>query len=427
MKRIGVFICHCGINIAKTVDVEKLTEEIKKYPGVVHADNYKYMCSDPGQNLIVDAIKKQKLDAIVVSACSPTLHENTFRNTTERGSLNRYLCEIANIREHCSWVHEDREIGTKKASRIIKSIIEKVRYDEPLEPIFVDVTKKALVVGGGIAGIQAALDLADAGVETILVEKSPSIGGHMAQLSETFPTLDCSQCIMTPKMVDVGHHENIKLHTYSEIEEVSGYVGNFKVKIKKKPRSIDFDKCTGCGDCWNYCLVMNKPEIKVLPSIKEKLEPGMLQKLDEIIDRNGCHKESIIGILQDITDEYNWLPRDTIYYTAEKLEVPFSYVYRIASFFTQFSLKPRGKHIIKVCLGTACFVRGARKIIDQIQSDLGIAPGETTEDGLFTLETVNCLGACALGPLMVVNQDYHGRMKTAKIASALRSYNGGKK
>ena len=291
-----------------------------------------------------------------------------------------------------------------------------------MEPIFVDVTKKALVVGGGIAGIQAALDLADAGVETILVEKSPSIGGHMAQLSETFPTLDCSQCIMTPKMVDVGHHENIKLHTYSEIEEVSGYVGNFKVKIKKKPRSIDFDKCTGCGDCWNYCLVMNKPEIKVLPSIKEKLEPGMLQKLDEIIDRNGCHKESIIGILQDITDEYNWLPRDTIYYTAERLEVPFSYVYRIASFFTQFSLKPRGKHIITVCLGTACYTRGGEDIANEISRILEINLGETTPDMKFTLEGVNCLGCCAIGPIAVIDGEYFGDMTRRKVDPLLAKF-----
>ncbi len=258
MKRIGVFICHCGINIAKTVDVEALTEKIKKYPGVVHAENYKYMCSDPGQNIIIDAIKKHKLDAVVVSACSPTLHENTFRITSERGGLNRYVCEMANIREHCSWVHDDREVGTKKASQIIKSIVAKVMYDEPLEPIYVDVTKKAVVIGGGIAGIQAALDIANAGVETILVERSPSIGGHMIQLSETFPTLDCSQCIMTPKMVEVAQHDKIKLLTYSEIEEISGSVGNFHVKVRQKSPYVDWEKCNGCGECDLVCPVTTK-------------------------------------------------------------------------------------------------------------------------------------------------------------------------
>jgi heterodisulfide reductase subunit A len=255
MKRIGVFICHCGINIAKTVDVEALTEEIKKYPGVVHAEDYKYMCSDPGQNLVVDAIKEKNLEAVVVAACSPTLHENTFRNASERGGINRYVCEMACIREHCSWVHDEKDIATRKAAHIIKSIVEKVKYDEPLEAIHVNVTKRALVIGGGIAGIQAALDIANAGVETILVEKDPSIGGRMAQLSETFPTLDCSQCILTPKMVEVAQHKNIRLITYSEVEEVEGSVGNFKVKIKKKAKYVDHDKCTGCGLCYEKCPI----------------------------------------------------------------------------------------------------------------------------------------------------------------------------
>ncbi len=262
MKNIGVFICHCGINIAKTVDVEALTEEIKKYPGVAYAENYKYMCSDPGQNIITEAIKKHKLDAIVVSACSPTLHENTFRNTTARGGLNRYVCEMANIREHCSWVHDEKDIATKKAAKIIKSIIEKVKYDEPLDPILVNVTKRSLVIGGGIAGIQAALDIANAGVETILVEKSPSIGGHMIQLSETFPTLDCSQCIMTPKMVEVAQHDKITLLTYSEVEEIAGSVGNFQVKIRQKSPYIDWEKCNGCGECDQVCPVTTKDEFE---------------------------------------------------------------------------------------------------------------------------------------------------------------------
>ena len=222
--------------------------------------------------------------------------------------------------------------------------------------------------------------------------------------------------------MDVGRHPNISILTLSEVKELQGEPGNFKAKILQHTRSVDMDKCTGCGDCWNNCLVLNKPEIRELPSVKGKLEPAVLHKLDEILDMNDCRRENIIGILQGITDEYNWLPKETIHYVAEKLKVPFSYVYRIASFYTQFSLKRRGRHIIKVCLGTACFVRGAPRIINQIQSDLGIAPGETTEDGLFTLETVNCLGACALGPLMVIDQDYHGRMRGPKIPSVLNNY-----
>jgi heterodisulfide reductase subunit A len=253
-KRIGVFVCHCGSNIAGVVDVKRVAEELAKYPGVAYATDYTYMCSDPGQNMVKDAIKKHKLDGVIVAACSPTLHELTFRKASAAAGVNPYEVEIANIREQCSWVHQgDKEAATEKATRIIKSMVEKTLLDEPLEPISVPMTHRALVVGGGIAGIQAALDIANAGYETILVERSPSIGGHMAQLSETFPTLDCSQCIMTPKMVEVSQHPRVRLMTYSEIEDVSGYVGNFKVKIRKKAAYVDREKCTGCGLCTEKC------------------------------------------------------------------------------------------------------------------------------------------------------------------------------
>lgn len=422
MKRIGVFVCHCGHNIGATVNIPEVIREIREYPGVVHCQDYKYMCSEPGQRLIRDGIADRELEGVVVACCTPSLHEETFRRVAEYTGLNPYLLEIANIREQCSWVHTDPTKATAKAATLIKTMIEKAKLNDSLEPVKIPVKPRALVIGGGVAGLQASLDIANSGYQVVLVEKNPSIGGHMAQLSETFPTLDCSQCILTPKMVDVRQHENIKLYTYSEVEEISGYAGNFKVKIKVKPRSVDLEKCTGCGDCWNYCPVMNTPQIRVRPSVKDSIEPAVRLRLDGIIDANGCSRENIIGILQGVTDEYNWLPRDAISYVAERLEIPVSYVYRIASFFTQFSLKPRGKHIIKVCLGTACFVRGAPRILSQIQSDLGISPGETTEDGLFTLETVNCLGACALGPLMVVDDDYHGRMKSASVSSTLESY-----
>jgi len=253
MKRIGVFVCHCGINIAATVDVEKVVKEVRRYPGVAHAEHYQYMCSDPGQKLVQEAIGKYKLDGVIVAACSPTLHEVTFRRASENAGLNPYQCEIANIREQCSWVHADREAATRKAVRIIESLVEKVKYDESLTPLSVPLTKRALVVGGGVAGIQAALDVANSGYEVLLVEKQPSIGGHMAQLSETFPTLDCSQCILTPKMVEAGQHPNIRLMTYSEVEGISGYVGNFTVKIRKKAAYVNWDKCTGCGVCTEKC------------------------------------------------------------------------------------------------------------------------------------------------------------------------------
>jgi heterodisulfide reductase subunit A len=257
MEKIGVFVCHCGLNIAGTVDVKKVVSAISAYRDVAHAEEYKYMCSDPGQNLVIKAIKEKGLSGVVVAACSPTLHEATFRKAAERAGLNPYKVEIANIREQCSWVHDDKALATAKAIKIVRTMVEKVRGDSSLETIKVDVTKKALVIGGGISGIQAALDIANSGYPVILVERQPSIGGHMAQLSETFPTLDCSQCILTPKMVDASKHPKITLLTYSEVEEVSGYVGNFKVRIKKKAAYVDRDKCTGCGLCSEKCPSKN--------------------------------------------------------------------------------------------------------------------------------------------------------------------------
>ncbi len=256
MKRTGVFVCHCGINIAGTVDVKKVAEELAKHPGVAHSEDYVYMCSDPGQNLIEKAIQEKKLDSVVVACCSPNLHETTFRNAAKRAGINSFCCEIANIREQCSWVHKDKSRATQKAAKITHSTVEKVRQNESLEALSVPVTRRALVIGGGISGIQASLDLANSGFEVILVERSPSIGGHMIQLSETFPTLDCSQCILTPKMVEVSKHPKIKLMTYSEVQDVTGYVGNFKVKILKKPTYVDPAKCTLCDECTKVCPIV---------------------------------------------------------------------------------------------------------------------------------------------------------------------------
>jgi len=427
MKKIGVFICHCGINIAKTVDVEALTKAISEYPGVVYAENNKYMCSDPGQNLIIEAIKNKKLDAVVVAACSPTLHENTFRGTSERGGLNRYVCEMATIREHCSWVHDDRAIATKKALSIVKGIVEKVRFNQPLDPILVDVTKRALVIGGGIAGIQSALDIANAGIETVLVEKSPSVGGRMAQLSETFPTLDCSQCILTPKMVEVSQHSKIKLMTYSEVEEISGSVGNYKVKIKQKPRYVNMSACTGCGDCLTACPVRNEPQIPAKPQYSKRIQADDLSVLDKIINTyaspgNGTTgKEMLIQVMQDINVQYRYLPAFALQYVSEKLDVSLPHVYHVATFYTAFSLKPRGKHTVKVCMGTACHARGAPKILEEFERQLEIPHGETTKDCMYTLETVNCLGCCALGPVVMIDDDYHS-VSTSMVSGLIKKY-----
>jgi heterodisulfide reductase subunit A len=268
MARIGVFICHCGTNIAGVIDVAKVVEFASSLPSVKIAKDYKYMCSDPGQNMIIDTIKQSNLERVVVASCSPRMHENTFRKTIERAGLNPYLLEIANIREQASWVHsDDKESATKKAMKLVEMAVAKVRRDEALSKMFVSVEKKALVVGGGIAGIQTALDIAEAGYKVVLVEKTPSIGGRMAQLDKTFPTLDCSACILTPKMVALAQNKNVTLMTYSEVIEVSGYVGNFNVKIKKKARSVDVSKCIGCGICMQKC-----PSKKALSEFNEKLE-----------------------------------------------------------------------------------------------------------------------------------------------------------
>jgi heterodisulfide reductase subunit A len=251
--KIGVYICQCGINIAATVDVEKVAEEIGKLPNVAASKFYKYMCSDPGQELIKKDIKELKLDRVVVASCSPRMHEPTFRAAVEEAGLNPYCFEMVNIREHCSWVHLDKDVATEKAIELITGAVCRAEFLEPLEKKEVSVIPKALVVGGGIAGIQAALEIAEKGFKTYLVERSPSIGGRMAQLDKTFPTMDCSACILTPKMVDVARHPNIELLAYSEVESVDGYIGNFKVKIKKKPRYVDMDTCVGCGVCAEAC------------------------------------------------------------------------------------------------------------------------------------------------------------------------------
>ncbi|MGE5317480.1 MAG: FAD-dependent oxidoreductase, partial [Chloroflexota bacterium] len=266
MARIGVFICHCGENISSTVDCTKVCEAAAKQKHVAFATEYKYMCSDPGQTLIKEAIKEHNLTGVVVSACSPRMHEPTFRKVTAESGLNPFLCEMANLREHCSWVHEKSEATTNKAIDIVRTMIEKVKHNGALQPIKVPVTKTALVIGGGIAGIQAALDIANCGHKVIMVEKSPSIGGHMSQLSETFPTLDCSQCILTPRMVEAYQHPNITLYTYAEVEALDGFIGNFNVKIRKKAKSLDEKLCTGCGLCTTKC-----PQKKIPSEFEEKL------------------------------------------------------------------------------------------------------------------------------------------------------------
>ena len=259
MQKIGVFVCWCGSNIAATVDVETVSQTLAKEPGVVFSTNYQYMCSQTGQDMIKEKIKELGLTGVVICSCSPRMHEATFRKTCAQAGLNPYMVEIANIREQCSWIHKDKKEATEKAIILGRAAIAKVHLNAPLQEGKSPVVKRALVIGGGIAGIQTALDIADAGFPVDIVEKQPTIGGKMTQLDKTFPTLDCAACILTPKMVDCAQNENIRILAYSEVENVTGYVGNFHVTVRKKARYVNPDKCTGCGLCTEKCPMKNVP------------------------------------------------------------------------------------------------------------------------------------------------------------------------
>jgi heterodisulfide reductase subunit A len=255
-ERIGVYVCHCGSNIAGVVDVEEVAQWAAgrlKDRGVIIARDYKFMCSSLGQEMIQKDIHELGLTRVVVAACSPHLHEQTFRTACKRAGLNPYLCELVSIREQVSWVHTNKVAATDKAEAVVSGGVERVLWNVPLEPLHVPIHPATLVVGGGIAGIQAALEIADAGYQVYLVEREPSIGGHMAQFDKTFPTLDCAACILTPKMVSIGTHPNVTMLTWSEVERVDGYVGNFTVTVRKKARYVNTELCTGCGICQEKC------------------------------------------------------------------------------------------------------------------------------------------------------------------------------
>lgn len=257
--KIGVYICHCGVNISHTVDVEACRDYIEKADGVAVARDYKFMCSNTGQELIQGDIEELGLTRVVVAACSPLMHETTFRGACDGAGLNPYLFHMANIREQCAWVHDDRKLATEKARALINAAVYRVALQKPLEPLRAKISPATLVVGAGIAGIQAALELAESGNPVYLVEREPSVGGKMAMFDKTFPTLDCAACILTPKMVSISHRKNIKLMTFHEVVAISGYIGNYKVRVRKKARYVDPDKCTGCGQCWSHCPAARIP------------------------------------------------------------------------------------------------------------------------------------------------------------------------
>ena len=295
--RIGVYVCHCGLNIAGSVDCAEVAKFASTLPHVVLSQDNRYTCSDQGQEGIKKDIKEHKLNRVVVASCSPRLHEPTFRKTCEDAGLNKYLFEMANIREHCSWVHlYDRKAGTEKAKDLVKMAVAKASLLQPAEEIEVPIARRALVIGGGVAGIQAALDLADTGYRVYLVEKEPSIGGMMARIDKTFPTMDCSICILAPKMSDVGHHPNIDLLTNSEVSEVKGYIGNFHVKVLRKPRYVTKD-CSACGECTKVCPIITANEFDVGLATRHGIYTPFAQAVPStyIIDMNLClNKDGVV-------------------------------------------------------------------------------------------------------------------------------------
>ncbi len=279
----------------------------------------------------------------------------------------------------------------------------------------------ALVIGGGIGGIQSALDLADSGFKVYLLEKGPSIGGVMAQLDKTFPTNDCSMCILAPKLVSVARHPNITIITNAEIKKLSGEAGNFVATVRKEPRYIDEDKCTGCGLCMQNCPVR---QIAYLDKEEEKIELDSEDriKIEEILREYQTKKGNLMPVLQRINATYNYLPADLLRYIASELDIPLSQVYNIATFYNAFSLVPKGRHTIAICRGTACHVRGSLRIQERIEQKLGISDGGTTEDLRFTIQTVRCIGCCSIAPAVRVDEDTYGNVKTNQVFDILRKY-----
>jgi NADH:ubiquinone oxidoreductase subunit E len=279
----------------------------------------------------------------------------------------------------------------------------------------------ALVMGGGIGGMQAALDLAESGIKVYLMDHKPSIGGVMAQLDKTFPTNDCAMCTMAPRLVEIGRHKDIEVITLADIERIRGEAGNFQVEIRKRPRYVDEERCTGCGTCVKNCPVQNI--IYITPE-KDKIEISVqdMEIIDNIIKDFEDSEKSLVPILQRANNTYNYLPEPVLRYIAEKLNIPLGMVCRIATFYNAFSLEPRGKHIITICLGTACHVKGAERIAATFESELGIKRGSTTKDMIFTLDAVRCIGCCGLAPVLKVGEEIHGQMTKNKVPELLHLY-----
>jgi len=279
-----------------------------------------------------------------------------------------------------------------------------------------------LVVGGGIAGMQASLDLAESGYKVYLVEAGPAIGGAMAQLDKTFPTNDCAMCTLAPRLVDCGRHPNVEKLTYSDVLALEGQPGHFRARVRKRPRSVDPAKCTGCGDCSAACLVRNRAYLEPTEPEEIALPPEEREELDRILAANGREQGALLPILQDINARYHWLKPAAFAYLCAELAVPMARLLRIATFYNAFSLTPRGQHVVNVCMGTACYVKGGRRILETLQRELKVGTGGTTEDLKFTLETVNCLGCCGQSPVVRVDDDIYGYVKLSEVPKILANY-----
>jgi NADH:ubiquinone oxidoreductase subunit E len=270
-----------------------------------------------------------------------------------------------------------------------------------------------LVLGGGVAGIQCALDLAEGGYKVYLVDKQPALGGHMAQLDKTFPTNDCAMCTISPKLVEVGRHKDVDVITGADVRRIEGEVGDFQVTLRKRPRYVDEDRCTGCGVCTTSCPTHSRVQLN--PVTEPELDPAVRERVDEILARHGNQTGPLMPILQEINREYNYFPEDVLVYVARRTGQPLTHLYRIATFYTSFSITPRGKHTISVCMGTTCYVRGSQRLMDKLSDVLEVDPDETTDDRLFTLKPVRCIGCCGLAPAMMVDGKVCGKTTARDI------------
>jgi NADH:ubiquinone oxidoreductase subunit E len=276
----------------------------------------------------------------------------------------------------------------------------------------------ALVVGGGIGGMQAALDLAAGGIKVYLAESKAAIGGVMSQLDKTFPTNDCAMCTMAPRLVEIGRHRDIEILTLSEVQAVRGQPGNFTVTIKKRPRFVNESKCTGCGTCVAHCPVRN--QVQPPETLRVELEPAYREKVAGILARNRNRTGPLMPILQEINANFNYFPESVLRYVAQETGYPLSHIYRIATFYSAFSVVPRGKYVINVCMGTTCYVRGSGRLMEKFSETLGIRQEETTPDMQFTLKSVRCIGCCGLAPAVTVGPEVYGNLTRKEVPNILQ-------